>query len=391
MNNDERFEELGIQVIPADLLAKATTEEQETYLTYLIQQVKEIDDWQAWIKLFFSHVANKPFSDGHIRFYEWIWSIERDIRPLPFVAIWPRSYGKSSSLEMAIAALAARGKRKYGLIVSETIDQAQDHVANVAELLSSPLIELAYPGLGTPMVTKTGSSRGWRRDRLTTSTGFVLDALGLDTSSRGIKFDENRPDFISWDDIDSELDTEETTLKKIKIITHKLIPAGSKDCAALMVQNIVHKNSIFARLCSKGEEGEPPPAEFLRNRTVHGPIPAVLGLEVEDINGQFTITAGESTWPQGFPISTCQEIINDVGLTAFLSEYQHETEPPLGGIFDHIKFRHIGLEDCPKFKRVVVTVDPAVTSAETSDCSGIQCDALGIDNKIYRLFSWGNA
>jgi hypothetical protein len=37
-----------------------------------------------------------------------------------------------------------------------------------------------------------------------------------------------------FDDIDGELDTIETTDKKETIITKKLLPAGSKDCAILI-------------------------------------------------------------------------------------------------------------------------------------------------------------
>lgn len=294
----------------------------------------------------------------------------------------------SSSVEMAIAALAARDKRSYGVIVCETLEQAEDHVSSVASLLSNPIIEMAYPGLGTPMVDKHGTSRGWRHNRLTTASGFVLDAFGLDSSARGAKFDDKRPDFIVIDDVDGEADSELVTEKKIRAITHKLIPAGSQDCAVLMVQNLVHRNSIFARLCSTGAEGEPEPADWLRDRIVDGPIPAVYNMEVEDIDGRFKIVKGEPAWPDGFPITSCEGVMNDVGLTSFLAEYQHETRPPDGDIFAHLKFVHCEFHELPKIKRTVVWVDPAVSSTESSDSMGVQVDALGADGKIYRLFSW---
>jgi hypothetical protein len=381
-DDDETF------VIPPELLAKASPGEQEAYFTYLVQRAKERDQWEGWLSTFFPNICTKPFSPGHRRFFKWVWELEHGVRPRPWVSIWSRGFGKSSSVEMALAALAARDKRSYGVIVCETLDQAEDHISSVASLLSNPIIEMAYPGLGSPMVDKHGNSRGWRRNRLTTASGFILDALGLDSSARGAKFDDKRPDLIVIDDVDGESDSEAVTEKKIKTITHKLIPAGSQDCAVLMVQNLVHGNSIFARLASSGLEGEPPPADFLRDRIVDGPIPAVYNLEIKDEDGKFKIVGGEAAWPDGFPIESCQGVINDIGYSAFMSEYQHVTSPPDGDIFSHLTFRHCTEGELPRIKRTVVWVDPAVTSTETSDSMGVQVDSLGYDGKIYRRFSW---
>lgn len=386
-----------IIIIEADLLDRASPEEREAYFQYLVQEVKRVDAWEPWLKLLFPQFAGLPFSPGHVEFWEWVWKVSETNKPRPWVSIWPRGHGKSTSAELAVAALAARGKRKYGLYICETQDQADDHVANIASMLESTNVELAYPDLGTPAVNKQGQSKGWRRNRIVTASGFILDACGLDSAARGIKFEAQRPDFMVFDDVDGELDGEAMTLKKIKVITQKLLPAGSSNCAVLMVQNLVHKQSIFARLCSKGLEDEPEIADFLRNRIVSGPIPAVEGLEVEEReieedDGEkilkWVITAGVATWPEGFPISACEALINEFGLSAFMAECQHITEPPDGDIFSHLKYVHISHDLVPRMKRVVVWVDPAVSSNDTSDCMGIQIDGLGVDGKIYRLWSW---
>lgn len=304
----------------------------------------------------------------------------------------------STSTEMAVTALGARNKRKYVLYVCEVQEQADDHVANIAAMMEGATIELGYENLGTPAVTKAGNTKGWRRNRIISATGFIVDACGLDSAARGIKFEAQRPDMIIFDDIDGELDTELITKKKIKVITQKLLPAGAPNCATLLVQNLVHENSIFAQLADNR-------ADFLKNRIVSGPIPAVFDLEVEqrdllDEDGEvagntWVIIGGEPSWAEGFPLLSCQALINEFGLTAFLSECQHETRPPDGEIFSHLVFAQADFEDLPidkegrlKFKRCVVWVDPAVTSKDTSDSMGIQCDALGYDGKVYRLWSW---
>lgn len=373
----------GFVVIPEELLAKATPEEREAYFQYLLGRVIESDEWEPWITMLFPKVAEFPFSEGHRKFWEWVWEVEPGVRPKPWVSIWPRGHGKSTSAELAVVAVAARSKRRYGIYVSETQDQADDHVANVAAMLEADSIEMAYPDLGERLMGKFGTSKGWRRNRIRTKTGFTLDAMGLDSAARGVKLEDQRPDFMVFDDIDGELDTEERVLKKIKTITRKLLPAGSQDCAILMVQNLVHEDSIFARLA----DGR---ADFLRDRIVSGPIPAIWDLEYEEREAKFVITGGTPSWPEGFPIPSCQLLMNDIGLSAFLAECQHETKPPEGDIFNHLTFLRCAHEEVPKLQRAVVWVDPAVTSTDSSDSMGIQVDGLGIDNKIYRLFSWEN-
>jgi hypothetical protein len=371
----------GLIVISEELLAKASPEEREAYFQYLLGRVIEADEWEPWIKMLFPSTADRPFSEGHQKFWEWVWEVEPGKRPKPWVSIWPRGHGKSTSSELAVVVLAARKKRRYGIYVSETQDQADDHVANVAAMLESDSIEMAYPELGERLMGKFGTSKGWRRNRIRTKTGFTLDAMGLDSAARGIKLEDQRPDFMVFDDIDGELDTDERVEKKIKTITRKLLPAGSQDCAILMVQNLVHDNSIFARLSDKR-------ADFLRDRIVSGPIPAIWDLEYEERDARFVITAGTPSWPEGFPIDSCQLLMNDIGLSAFLAECQHETKAAEGDIFTHINFVHVEHSEVPPLRRAVVWVDPAVTTTEASDSMGIQCDGLGVDDKIYRLFSW---
>src|SRR5688572_17731560 len=91
---ERRLEDEGVTVIPADLLAVASPEEQEAYFQYLLQEVKRVDDWEAWIQLLFPHAASKPFSKGHREFWEWVWAVDIDNKPRPWVSIWPRGHGK---------------------------------------------------------------------------------------------------------------------------------------------------------------------------------------------------------------------------------------------------------------------------------------------------------
>lgn len=338
-------------------------------------------DWQGWLTTVFGSYVRPPFATYHAEFWEWVWRLEAGVSSDPFVAIWPRGFGKSTAAEIACAAVAARGTRTYVLYIMETQDQADTHVQNVAALLESKTFTQHYPHVGARKVGKYGNSMGWRRNRLRTESGFILDAIGLDTAARGAKVDEDRPDLIIGDDLDGLLDSPGTTKKKIETLTKSLIPARAPHGAVLVVQNLIHSDGIVAQLA----DGR---ADFLANRQISGPHPALENAAYEqDDEGKWRIVAGDPTW-ETMGISELQAELDDIGITAFRSEKQHETDQLDGGIFGHVLYRHCDWPNVPLLDRTVVWVDPAVTDTDQSDAHGIQADGIARDKTIYRLFSW---
>lgn len=344
----------------------------------------EDDDPTVWLRTILPDYFPAAFADHHLELWNWIWALRAGTRPAPFVAIWPRGGAKSTSAEAGVLAVAARQARRYGLYVCETQDQADDHVQNIAVMLESAAVARHYPALARRMVSKYGHSRGWRRNRLRTAAGFTVDALGLDTAARGVKIDEQRPDLLVLDDLDSEHDTAAKVARKIRTLTRAVLPTGADDLAVLAIQNLVHPDSIFAQLA----DGR---ADFLAGRRISGPVPAVQGFAVERRAGRYMIVDGTPTW-EGKPIEACQADLDDWGLTAFMSEAQHDVEAPPGGMYDHLDFDEDGLrvelEQLPPLVRTVVWVDPAVTAKDGSDSQGIQADGIDQGGVIYRLRSW---
>jgi phage terminase large subunit-like protein len=282
-------------------------------------------EWDDWLPLLFPAYFSESFADRHTEFWQWVTSIELDSKPDPFVAIWGRGGAKSTNAEATAVWCGAHDTRRYIWYISETQDQADEHVANIASMLESSELEKYYPQLASRKLGKFGHSKGWRRNRLRTASGLTIDALGLDTARRGFKVEEQRPDMMIFDDIDSDLDKIEATDKKESIITKKLLPAGSNNCAVLMVQNLVLATGIFGRL----HDGT---ARYLANRVVSGPHPAVTNLKTENIDGFDTIVEGVATWA-GQSIETCQAQIIEWGLPAFLAEAQHDVYNRSGQVF----------------------------------------------------------
>ena len=279
----------------------------------------------------FPRYTSAPLAPHHHQLWRWVWSLERGVRPKPLCVFLARGGAKSTSAELACAAVGARDQRRYVLYVSGKQDQADDHVGNVAKMLESDTIARYYPKLGERSVGKYGNSQGWRRNRIRAASGLTVDALGLDVAARGAKLDEQRPDLIIFDDVDDTEDRQPAVEKKVRAITQKLLPAGSPDLATLFVQNLVHYESVAARLANVASK----PADFLATREVIGPIPAVVGLQTEPVPGtvsRYRITSGTPTW-EGQNLEVCQSQIDDWGLDAFLAEAQHERRRPVGQAF----------------------------------------------------------
>jgi hypothetical protein len=263
---------------------------------------------------------------------------------------------------------------------SGTQDQADKHVESIAGLLESTAFANRYPSFANRKIGKYGHSKGWRRNRLYAEAGFMIDAAGLDSPVRGIKAENVRPDVIIFDDLDNVLDSPATVLKKIKILTRSILPAGSSDVAIIGVQNLIHEGSIFTMLANRQ-------TDFLLNHIMSGPVPAVRDLEYVLSEGKYEIIAGEPSWT-GQDLEKCQELLDAIGLTSFLIECQHDVEDTKGGIYEHIEFQHCDWDEMPTLQRIVVWVDPAVTNTDDSDSHGIQADGIGSNGKLYRLFSW---
>lgn len=319
--------------------------------------------WRQFLQLHFAAYVRAPFADRHVRFWEWLTGLQPGVRPRPRVEAWPRGGAKSTTIELGCVWLGSQPhpSRHFVLYVSETQAQADKHVQAIASGLERVGVQRA--------VNQYGASKGWKRTEIRAANGFNVVAFGLDSGMRGVKLDEFRPDVIIFDDIDSRHDTPATVQKKVDVITETVLPAESPDVAIIVVQNLIHENSIMAQLV----DGR---ADFLHDRLPPTVEPAVRDLQVErriadDGTPRYVITGGTATW-EGQNLQTCEQQINSWGLTAFLREAQHEVEDTTGGLWDRAadidpfrydQRRHGSL---PELDRVVVAIDPN-TSANAAE------------------------
>lgn len=318
----------------------------------------------AWLlatfSTYFQNAQGQPVSLAahHEDLWRWVWSLRAGETAPSFLAIWPRGGGKSASVELACACMGYYGLRRYGLYVSSNQSQADDHVSNVATMLEHLGVER--------QLNKYGFSRGWRVNRLRTSEGFTLDAVGMDAAMRGVRLDETRPDILCLDDLDEEHDSSATVDKKITTLTRKILPAGATSMAVLGVQNIPNTGGIFAQLV----DGR---AEFLLDRMISGPHPALRDVPEQgwyrlvlnaDGPTRVEILAGMPTWA-GQGIAECEALIAKIGVSAFLVECQHQTSRLLGTMFQRHWFPIV--TDYPRGARSLRCWDLAGTEPSTQN------------------------
>jgi predicted phage terminase large subunit-like protein len=320
-------------------------------------------DLLAWVlttfPTYFQNARGEPvpLAPHHEEFWAWLAALRPGITQPPFISIWARGGGKSTSIELGAAVVCYFGLRRYGLYICSTQKQADDHVANVATLLEALGVERA--------VNRYGFSRGWSINRLRTADGSTLDAIGLDAASRGVRIDYARPDIHFLDELDDQLDTPATIEKKVGVLTRAILPTGDAALAVVGVQNIPNADGIFAQLA----DGR---AEFLMGRYVSGPHPAMAALPEQDwyvteqdpLTGspRFRLVGGRPVWA-GQDRAACEKLLNDIGPRAFEIECLHRIGRLSGKVFRREWFEVV--DDWPRRATLVRYWDFAASEEPT--------------------------
>jgi len=314
-------------IAPAQFQAAAALEQRKRAAA----AQKPSDHWADWLPGYFPNLFYYPFVERHEQFWNHVESIRPGHKPPAFFAIWGRGGSKSTNAEAAAVRLGAKEVSKFCLYTRSTQDKANESVMNIAAMLESKKVAQYYPQLAERKLGKYGNSRGWKVNTLRCANGFNVAALGYDAAVRGIKFEEYRPDVIIIDDIDDKSDTLETTQKKIETLTRDILPSGASHAAVIGIQNLVNYGGVFTQIANNK-------ADFLRNRIVSGPYPAIDNLEWEydPQTEKYFIVSGQATWP-GQSLEICEAQMNEWGISAFLSEAQHLVTKKEGRVYHAFK------------------------------------------------------
>jgi len=164
---------------------------------------------------------------------------------LPVIAVMAfRGSGKSTimNLSHALWAVLGRRKKKFVVIISNTVNQAQGHFSNILwELKNNRLLA---SDLGPFDVDHNN------RSLVLTAFEAKIMAVSREQSIRGLLFGSWRPDLIIIDDIE---DSSSVKLEKDRDDTYdwfmnEVWPSGGSSTNIVVLGNLLHKDSFMMRI-----------------------------------------------------------------------------------------------------------------------------------------------
>lgn len=321
---------------------------------------------------YFAHYIEYTTAD----FQKEIFSLteREDIENLFIVAF--RGSGKSSIITTSYPIWAILGKqqKKFVIILSQTHNQAKQHLINLKKELDNN--ELLKRDLG-PFQEESGE---WGSTALIfTKLNAKIMCASSEQSIRGIRHNQHRPDLIIGDDIEDMFSTKtrDGRNKTDEWLSGEVIPAGDKKTKFILVGNLLHEDSIMMRIKERISENK--------------------------INGIFKeyplIKEGEILWPGKYPNQ--DEIEKEEKKAGnpfvFQREYMLKIVPREDQIirrewihyYDEIPENELNKYDAPKTNYILIGVDLAISKKDTADYTAIvpvmSIGDLGYNGKLYVL------
>jgi len=204
----------------------------------------------VFFHLYFSHYVTYPTAEFQKEIFEM--TEDKKMKNLFLVAF--RGSAKSTIVTMSYPIWAILGKqqKKFVLILSQTQNQAKQHMVNLKQELESN--ELLKNDLG-PFQEERDSEWG------TTSLVFSrlnarISIASYEQSIRGLRHGQYRPDLIIGDDVEDMNSTRyrEGREKTHKWLTGEVIPCGDRNTRLIIVGNLLHEDSLLMRLKQDLEE-----------------------------------------------------------------------------------------------------------------------------------------
>jgi hypothetical protein len=388
----------------SETLLPSNKKEVTTYGQELLELLENPEGWRTFLKSVGKRTFTGEFSAFHAEFWDWYWRVtllrtqrqKLSKETLTFLAGWARGGGKSSNIEWGCITEGAMGLEGYILYVCETQASANSHVAEIRQRIESEEVANAFPHLANPKIGRHGNQYGWRQDFLITEGGWAIRPVGLDVAVRGLRIGDIRPTMIVFDDIDSHNASAAVRADNLSTIARSILPAGTKNTVKLIAQNLISEDSIVNQIYSGRTD--------VLSDHIPSVYPAFEELEIEtriDEKGKtkHLIISAEPTW-EDMDLEAAQRFLNDSGLEAFYSEYQHDFSldrqdkviPEYLDYPTHViswsqfeqKFKTRG--SVPEHWQTALGLDIGFTQTHLSAWTWIACAAMdsGLPNAIFR-------
>lgn len=282
-------------------------------------------DYAFFVEYYFPHFAKCPSGKFQIRAANRILKIKN----LKAVFKWARAHAKSTHMDVFIPLwLKCQVVREMNVMV--IVGKSQD---NANTLLADLQSELQFNQRYINDFGEQYNSGHWAEGNFVTRDGCAFFALGRGQSPRGLRYRDQRPDYIVIDDLDDD----ELTLNASRVskLTDWVKEAlfGTLDGGRgrfIMVGNLIGKDSVLAR------------------------ISETEGVEVSQVN--IYDKNGNITWKEKWTKDEVQEMEKFMGYRSFQKEYMNN---PLieGAVFNELTFGEV--PPLQKFHFLLAYADPS--------------------------------
>ena len=162
------------------------------------------------------------------------------------VRMWSRELAKSTRTMMEVLYLCLTGRKKYVLLISNSLD-------NATRLLMPYKANLEHNSRIIQDYGRQETAGNWQAAEFVTQQGLAFRALGVGQSPRGTRNEETRPDLILFDDVDTDADclNPELVAKKWRWIEEAAIGTRSVSLPTTIIfcGNRIAADCCIARAC----------------------------------------------------------------------------------------------------------------------------------------------
>ena len=316
----------------------------------LLKETESRDNPEAFANRYLGHYLTAPAAPFHKELYRLMTPREankpctRPVQGKREAVAAPRGHGKSvlTSLVFPLWAICTQRKR-FIVLLSSSSAIAEGFLASITrELEENALLRRDFGEL-------VGREKWTDRDILT-STGIRVSARGVDSSLRGMRNFESRPDLIICDDLeDEEVVLNPQNREKLKnwffgSVLNLLGPTGD----VFVIGTILHHDSLLSLL-----------------------IKAWRGRRYQALSPE-----GEALWPGYYDGERLLLIKNGdgqkegIGTLAFECEYQNNPISPEEQLFRPEWIRYYSPEELKGELLIVTALDPALGGGGRGSTSG---------------------
>ena len=324
----------------AQIRRETTVNDTETKSVQLARIARAQKDYAFFVEYYFPHFAKCACSKFHINAANFVLKNPNT----KAVFKWARAHAKSTHMNIFVPLwLKCQKERQINVMV--IVGKSQDN-ANV--LLADVQSELQYNQRYERDFGKQYNAGNWAEGEFVTKDGCAFFARGRGQSPRGLRYRDNRPDYIVIDDLDDdELCQNEARVSKLTDWVKEAL-FGALDGGRgrfIMVGNLISKNSVLAR------------------------IAATKGVHVSQVN--IYDKNGEVTWKEKWTKEEVQSMEQFMGYRSFQKEYMNNpiTE---GAVFKNDWIRWKKLPDLRKYESIIAYCDPSFKSSTKNDYKAIK-------------------